>query len=85
MGNNPIDQRISNGVIRKSKSKEQYTKNKTFEFPTNYIKSMINSNVESAAEEQHKPHQFYMTMIKGHNRASSKKKTKRQDCRYRFS
>jgi hypothetical protein len=81
MGNHPGEQRMSNGMIRKSKSKEQYVKNKTFEFPTNYINSMINSNVEFVAEEQQNPHQFYMTMIKGHNRASSKKKAKRPDCR----
>lgn len=58
--------------------------NKTFEFPTNYLKSMISSNVEFLVDDTPKPNQFNVTMIKKHNRSSSKNKkrsARRADCR----
>jgi hypothetical protein len=68
----PIDQtRLSSGVSRKSKSKESYTKNKTFEFPNNYLKSLINSNAEFKSDET-KNTQYYQSIIKNHNRSSSR-------------
>lgn len=41
-------QNVTNG--RKSKSKDYSAKNKTFEFPQGYLKSMINSNTEFLVE-----------------------------------
>ena len=35
----------SNNGGRRPKGKDNYSKNKTFEFPKNYLKSMINNNV----------------------------------------
>lgn len=58
--------------------------NKTFEFPTNYLKSMISSNVEFLVDDTPKPNQFNVTMIKKHTRSSSKNKkrsARRADCR----
>ena len=71
------------GVNRKSKSKENYSKNKTFEFPQNYLKSIITSKAELMGEETPKQTQFNVSMMKAHNRSSSKKKhiSRRNDCR----
>lgn len=75
--NPPIDSsRLSSGVNRKSKSKETYVKNKTFEFPNNYLNSLINSNTEFKSEGL-KNNQYYQNMIKDHNRGSSKKRSTR--------
>lgn len=54
--------------------------NKTFEFPTNYLKSMISSNVEFLVDDTPKPNQFNVTMIKKHNRSSSKNKKRSARC-----
>ena len=72
-------------MSRKSKSKDGYSnKNKTFEFPNNYLKSVIKSNTESMVQEPQNKNQMYATMIKNYNRNSSKKKrsARRSDCRY---
>jgi hypothetical protein len=75
--NPPIDSsRLSSVANRKSKSKETYVKNKTFEFPNNYLNSLINSNTEFKSEGL-KNNQYYQNMIKDHDRRSSKKRSTR--------
>ena len=68
---------------RKSKSKENYAKNKTFEFPQGYLKSMINSNVDFLMEETIKQPRVGNSAQRKHNRSNSKKKRpmKRNDVR----
>lgn len=62
------------GVQRKSKSTEKYTKNKTFEFPQNYLKSMITSNAEFLINDTPSNGRYNNSASRKHNRSSSKKK-----------
>jgi len=77
-----MQHQMSNEVGQRSKSKENYSKNKTFEFPNNYLKSMINSNLEFLMEETNNPQKFNMTMIKGQSIAKKRISRKGQR-RYR--
>jgi len=79
LNNEPDETFMQNGASRKSKSKDNYSKNKTFEFPQNYLQSMINSNVDFLVEETPKPSKTERSTVdntRRHNRSSSKK-TKR--------
>lgn len=76
MNERQSSERMSQGAVaRKPKNKENYNKNKTFEFPQGYLKTIIsNHSNDFQTDNTSRQNKFDSSVTRKHNRSSSKKK-----------